>query len=222
MRESAVDGGIRTGTNGGVILGVGVVMGDRTDHHAEVLHDLEGEEEGYTPEGRGHRCKSEADIAAVEQPLLDQGTDTVGDKDCKLKLEALLQARGGGEDGLHRLSPAARPLYTQAYNTVGRGIGASGSTSTVYFLPYQVRLVFFLVTKAPFSGSPEREPSRAGFGVGGKIPKTELKREPVGDWNGLAGWAEWPETEFEAVPVPSLTTGGRDRHRSLMRRSSKS
>jgi len=41
-------------------------MGDRTDHHSEVLHDLKGEEEGYTPEGRNYRGKSEADITAIE------------------------------------------------------------------------------------------------------------------------------------------------------------
>jgi len=48
--------------------------------------------------------------------------------------------------------------------------------STVYFLPYQVRLVFFFNT--PFSRSLERgfrKPSvTPGLGVGGKIPKTEL------------------------------------------------
>lgn len=82
------------------------------------------------------------------------------------------------EDELHRLSPAARPLYTHAYNTVGRGVGAFESMSTVYFLPYQVRLVFVLTTNTPFSGSVETGvvtvSVRPGPGVGGKKPKIEL------------------------------------------------
>ena len=60
MGESAVDGRVGTGTDGGVVLGVGVVMGDRTNHHSDVLHDLKGEKEGYAPEGRNRRGKSEA------------------------------------------------------------------------------------------------------------------------------------------------------------------
>ena len=102
----------------------------------------------------------------------------------------------------------------------------SGSTSMLYFLPYQVRFVFFLATKTPVSGSLERGVGAVsvgpGLGAGGKIPKTELYREAVGAWNGF-GSEEWPETEFEAEPVPStLDTWGRDRHKSFMRRSSKS
>ena len=222
--EGAVNGRVGTRTDGGVVLGVGVVMGDRTKDHSEVLHDLEGEKEGYTPEGRSYRGKSEAYKCTVQQPLLKQGTNTVADKDCVVGLETF--PRLVGKRHLHRLSPAARPLYTQAYNTVGRGIGAHGSTSMVYFLPYQVRFVFFLATKTPVSGSPERGvgPVSVGPGLGawGKIPKTELYRETVVVWNGLR-WEEWPETEFEPEPVPSaLDTGGRDRHKSLMRRSSKS
>ena len=96
----------------------------------------------------------------------------------------------------------------------------------MYFFPYQVRFVFFLATKTPISGSPERGVGAVsvgpGLGAGGKIPKTELYREAVRVWNGF-GWEEWPETEFEAEPAPSgLAIGGRDRHKSLMRRSSKS
>jgi hypothetical protein len=41
-------------------------MGDGTNHHGEVLHDLEGEEEGYTPEGRDCGAKGEADVIAVK------------------------------------------------------------------------------------------------------------------------------------------------------------
>lgn len=153
-----------------------MILGNRAKDHSEVLHDLKGEEEGYTPEGRGRCGESKVDVASVEQPLLDQGTDTVGDKDCGLKLETFRWLMG--EDDSHRLSPAARPLYTQAYNTVGRGIGASGSMSTVYFLPYQVRLFFFLTASAPFSRSLERVFRKVsvtpGLGVGGKTPKTEL------------------------------------------------
>ena len=57
-------------------------------------------------------------------------------------------------------------------------MGASGSIFTVYFLPYQVRLVFSLAVSTPFSRSLERVFGKAsvtpGLGVGGKIPKTEL------------------------------------------------
>ena len=41
-------------------------MCDGTDHHGEVLDDLKGEEEGYTPEGRNCGSKGEADVIAVE------------------------------------------------------------------------------------------------------------------------------------------------------------
>ena len=41
-------------------------MGNRPDHHGEVLHDLEGEEEGNAPEDRDYRGKGEADITAIE------------------------------------------------------------------------------------------------------------------------------------------------------------
>ena len=95
----------------------------------------------------------------------------------------------------------------------------------VYLFPYQVRLVFFLVTKIPVSGSADRGVGvgsvRPGFGVGGKMPKTELYREAVGVWNGL-GRAEWAETEFSTEPAPSALGAGRERHKSLIRRSSKS
>lgn len=225
MGKSAVNGGVGAGTNSRVVLGVGVIMGDGTEYHGEVLHDLEGEEEGYTPEGRKYRGKSEADEVAIQQPLLEQVTSAVADKDCTRESETF--RRAVGESHLHMLSPAARPLYTHEYTTVGRGRGASGSMLMVYFLPYQVRLAFVSATKTPFSGSVElgvRTGSvKPEFRVGGKTPKTELYREIVGVRNGLVGWAEWPETEFEAEPAPSgLATGGRDRHKSLMRRSSKS
>lgn len=64
--KSTVDNGVGARTDSGVVLGVGVIMGDRTEHHAEVLYDLEGEKEGYTPEGRGCGGKSKTDIAAVQ------------------------------------------------------------------------------------------------------------------------------------------------------------
>ena len=41
-------------------------MGDRTNHHTDVLHDLEGEKEGYAPERRGCCGKSEADKDAIQ------------------------------------------------------------------------------------------------------------------------------------------------------------
>lgn len=69
-------------------------MGDRTDYHREVLHDLEGEEEGYTPEGGGYRGESEADIAAVEQPLLEQGTNAIADKDCRYRVRSIPPSYG--------------------------------------------------------------------------------------------------------------------------------
>ena len=66
MGKSAVDGRVGAGADGGVVLGVGVIMGDRTDHHSEILHDLEGEKEGYTPQSRSCRGKSEAYKDAVQ------------------------------------------------------------------------------------------------------------------------------------------------------------
>ena len=69
-------------------------MGNRTDDHGEVLHDLEGEEEGYTPEGRGCRGKSKADVTAIEQPLLDQGTNAIADKDCRGRIKSVPPAYG--------------------------------------------------------------------------------------------------------------------------------
>ena len=77
VRKGAVYGVISARADGRIKLGVGMILGNGTDDHGEVLHDLEGEEEGYTPEGRGGRGKSKADVAAVEQKLFDQGTNTV-------------------------------------------------------------------------------------------------------------------------------------------------
>ena len=61
-------------------------MGNRTEDHSEVLHDLKGEEEGYTPEGGGRCGENKVHVAAVEQPLLDEGANTVADKDCRVEL----------------------------------------------------------------------------------------------------------------------------------------
>ena len=69
-------------------------MGNRSDDHRQVLHDLEGEEEGYTPEGGGCRGESKADIAAIEQPLLEQGTNAIADKDCRHRVRSILPACG--------------------------------------------------------------------------------------------------------------------------------
>jgi hypothetical protein len=66
VRKSTVNGGVLTGTNGGIVFRVGVIMCNGTDHHSEVLYDREGEEEGYTPEGRNGRSNGEADVIAVK------------------------------------------------------------------------------------------------------------------------------------------------------------
>lgn len=66
MGKCAVDSGVGTGTDGGVVLGVGVIVGDGTKDHAEVLYDREGEKEGYTPESRGRGGKSKANEVVVE------------------------------------------------------------------------------------------------------------------------------------------------------------
>ena len=66
VRESAVDGRVWTGTNGGIVFRVGVIMRHGTNHHTEVLYDREGEEEGYTPEGRDGGSNGEADVIAVK------------------------------------------------------------------------------------------------------------------------------------------------------------
>ena len=54
------------GRDRGVIFGVGVIVGNGTDHHGKVLHDLEGEEEGYTPKSRDCRGKGEAEVIAIK------------------------------------------------------------------------------------------------------------------------------------------------------------
>jgi hypothetical protein len=66
VRKGTVHHGVGKGTNRGVVFRVCVVVSDGTDHHGEVLCDLEGKEEGNTPEGGDYSGKGEADITAIK------------------------------------------------------------------------------------------------------------------------------------------------------------
>ena len=82
MREVIIHQLVRKGFDGRVVLRVLVVMSDRTDSHAEVLEDLQAEEEGDRKQERDDCAQRKAGEVVVQLPLNQEGVDTVTNKDC--------------------------------------------------------------------------------------------------------------------------------------------